>query len=151
MRTIIQRVSHAKIEINNNEHSKIGKGLLILLGVCPEDQIEDIQWLASKILNLRIFEDESGHMNLNVDEVGGEILIVSQFTLFASTKKGNRPGFTAAAKPEYANKFYELFAEKIKQDYVEMKVKTGIFGADMHISLENYGPVTIFIDTKAKE
>jgi D-tyrosyl-tRNA(Tyr) deacylase len=150
MRAIIQRVSEASVQIEGKKHSAIKKGLLILLGIEEADALEDIIWLAAKISNMRIFEDEAGLMNKSVNDVMGEALVVSQFTLFASTKKGNRPSFIKAAKPEYASKLYEIFCIQIEKE-MSRTVKTGVFGADMKVSLTNDGPVTILIDTKMKE
>lgn len=150
MRAIIQRVSEASVQIEGKKHSAIKKGLLILLGIEEADTLEDIIWLAAKISNMRIFEDEAGLMNKSVNDVMGEALVVSQFTLFASTKKGNRPSFIKAAKPEYASKLYEIFCIQIEKE-MSRTVKTGVFGADMKVSLTNDGPVTILIDTKMKE
>ena len=150
MRAIIQRVSEASVQIDGKKHSAIKKGLLILLGIEEADTLEDIIWLAAKISNMRIFEDEAGLMNKSVNDVMGEALVVSQFTLFASTKKGNRPSFIKAAKPEYASKLYEIFCIQIEKE-MSRTVKTGVFGADMKVSLTNDGPVTILIDTKMKE
>lgn len=150
MRAIIQRVSEASVQIEDKKHSAIKKGLLILLGIEEADTLEDIIWLAAKISNMRIFEDEAGLMNKSVNDVMGEALVVSQFTLFASTKKGNRPSFIKAAKPEYASKLYEIFCIQIEKE-MSRTVKTGVFGADMKVSLTNDGPVTILIDTKMKE
>jgi D-tyrosyl-tRNA(Tyr) deacylase len=150
MRAIIQRVTEASVSIENNVHAQIKQGLLLLIGIEENDVLEDCIWTAAKIANLRIFGDENGMMNKNVTEVNGEVMVISQFTLYASTKKGNRPSFLKAAKPEYATKIYEIFCLQIQQE-LSRKIKTGIFGADMKISLVNDGPVTIFIDTKNKE
>ncbi|MEI6816115.1 MAG: D-aminoacyl-tRNA deacylase [Bacteroidota bacterium] len=150
MRAVIQRVSRASVTIDGQVNSSINKGLLILLGIEESDVSEDISWLCGKISRLRIFNDEGGLMNLSVQETGGEVLVVSQFTLHASTKKGNRPSFIMAAKPDLAIPLYEAF---IKQMQVELgkEIQTGIFGADMKVELLNDGPVTIIIDTKNKE
>ena len=150
MRAIIQRVSRASVVINSVEKSKIGFGLLVLLGVEPSDTHEDIEWLAAKILNLRIFDDGNGLMNLSVVDKRAELLVVSQFTLFAATKKGNRPSFIRAAKPEFAVPMYEQFISEL-QKLSSLNVFTGEFGADMKVELINDGPVTIWIDTKNKE
>ncbi len=150
MRTIIQRVKSANVEIDNNIVGKINKGLMILIGFETNDTDEDIDWLVKKIVNLRIFSDNEGKMNLSVQDVNGEILAVSQFTLHASTKKGNRPSFIKAAKPEISIPLYEKFIKKL-DNAMNKKTETGEFGADMQISLINDGPVTIFIDTKNKE
>lgn len=150
MRVVIQRVSSATLSINNSCKSRIGKGLLVLLGIEEADSDEDISWLCGKINRLRIFSDAEGVMNLSVNDVSGELLVVSQFTLHASTKKGNRPSYIKAAKPEIAIPIYTRF---IRQMEVELgkPIATGEFGADMQINLINDGPVTIIIDTKNKE
>jgi D-tyrosyl-tRNA(Tyr) deacylase len=150
MRAVLQRVKEASVYIDPAVYSRIDKGLLVLLGIEQEDGQEDIDWLVKKIVQLRIFSDDEGKMNLNVVEVNGEILVVSQFTLFASTKKGNRPGFTRAAGPATAIPLYESFIKVLKSEF-KNEIKTGIFGADMKISLVNDGPVTILIDSKNKE
>lgn len=150
MRAIIQRVSEASVTIRGKVKSKINNGLLILLGIEQEDSMEDIQWLCKKIINLRIFNDTSGIMNLCVKEVEGEILIISQFTLHASTRKGNRPSYIRAAKPDFAIPMYESFIKTLS-DSSNLKVLTGEFGADMKVSLLNDGPVTIIMDSKNKE
>jgi len=150
MRVVIQRVSEASVEISNEIKGSIGHGMLILLGIEEDDNKEDIDWLCGKISRLRIFADENGVMNLPITEVGGEVLLISQFTLHASTKKGNRPSYIKAAKPEVAIPVYEEF-KKILELSIGCKVKTGEFGAMMNISLINDGPVTIIIDTKNKE
>lgn len=150
MRVVIQRVKNACIEIDGRLHTEIGKGLLILLGIEEADNIEDIDWLCKKTVNLRIFGDNEGKMNLSVKDVDGEILVVSQFTLHASTKKGNRPSFARAAIPEKAIPLYEKFIESISKE-LNKEAKSGVFGANMSVSLVNDGPVTIYIDTKNKE
>jgi D-tyrosyl-tRNA(Tyr) deacylase len=150
MRVVIQRVSSASVAIENNTQAQIGAGLLILLGICENDTQADIDWLTSKIIALRIFNDAEGKMNLSVKEVNGELLIVSQFTLFADTKKGNRPSFIRAAKPAFAMPLYHSFIKQC-QTQLGKEVATGIFGADMKINLVNDGPVTIIIDSKNKE
>jgi D-tyrosyl-tRNA(Tyr) deacylase len=150
MRAVIQRVSEASVTIDGKVHSKIKKGLLVLLGVEQEDVLEDIIWLAAKIVNMRIFSDKEGLMNLSLTDVMGEVLVVSQFTLYASTKKGNRPSYIGAAKPEYATKMYEIFCKQISQE-LSRTAQTGVFAADMKVSLVNDGPVTIMIDSKKKE
>lgn len=150
MRTVIQRVAEASVTIDGELYSAIGAGLLLLLGVEEEDDRDDADWLVQKITNMRIFGDEEGKMNLSVGDVNGEILVISQFTLHASTKKGNRPGFTRAARPEKAVPLYEYVIEKLKKES-GLIVKTGIFGADMKVSLLNDGPVTILMDSKNKE
>ncbi len=143
MKVVIQRVKKAKVSVKNKEIASIDRGYLILLGVSKESVYKDIEHLTKKIANLRIFEDENGKMNLNIKDVGGEILLVSQFTLYADTKKGNRPSFTKAMEPEKAKKMYEEFARKLND--LGINVKTGIFGARMEIALTNDGPVTIII------
>ena len=150
MRTLIQRISEASVKIDGKIHSAIQKGLLVFLGIEDADTAEDIDWLTTKIVNLRIFPDENGVMNRSVIEISGEILLVSQFTLHASTKKGNRPSYIKAAKPEIAIPLYKKFCDELCTK-LNKKVATGIFGADMKISLTNDGPVTIWIDTKNKE
>jgi D-aminoacyl-tRNA deacylase len=150
MRAVIQRVSNASVTINQNLHSSIKTGLVVLLGIEDADTREDADWLCGKILNLRIFNDDEGKMNLSIKDLNGEFLIVSQFTLFALTKKGNRPSFIKASKPEIAIPLYEYFLATLQTTSL-LPVKTGIFGADMKISLVNDGPVTITIDTKNKE
>ena len=150
MRTVIQRVSQASVTIDGIEKSRIGWGLLILLGIETEDTTEDLQWLCKKISSLRIFSDEAGLMNLSIQDIAGEIIVVSQFTLFASTKKGNRPSFIRSARPETAIPLYEQFVETLRQES-SRPVKTGEFGADMKVSLLNDGPVTILIDSKNRE
>lgn len=150
MKAVIQRVSDASVSIDGKVHAKIKKGLLVLLGVEPEDTLEDIQWLSAKIVNMRIFSDKDGLMNWSLSDVMGEMLIISQFTLFASTKKGNRPSFIGAAKPEFASKMYEIFCRQTSQE-LSRQVKTGVFGANMQVSLTNDGPVTIIIDSKNKQ
>lgn len=150
MRVIIQRVNYTEISINNNVHSSISKGLLLLLGIEETDTPNDIDWLINKILHLRIFSDENALMNLSILDVQGEIMVVSQFTLFASTKKGTRPGFTRAAKPDFAKTIYHDFLDKIRLK-CKLNIQSGLFGMDMQLKLLNNGPVTIFIDTKNKE
>lgn len=150
MRAVIQRCKKVELFIDNKMHSSIGTGLLVLLGVGNEDNIADIEWLAGKISRLRIFSDAEGKMNLSVQDIAGEILVVSQFTLFASTKKGNRPSYIDSAPPEKAIPLYENFIDMLKQES-GVNVETGVFGADMSIDLINDGPVTIIIDSKSKE
>ena len=150
MRTVIQRVSHASVTINGVVKSAIGKGLLVLIGIEDTDAGEDIQWLCKKIIGLRIFDDEQGVMNKNIMDAGGEILVISQFTLFASTKKGNRPSYIRAAKPDISIPLYEEFCAELSIA-LGKPVGTGEFGADMKVRLLNDGPVTIFIDSKNKE
>ncbi|MFK8103526.1 MAG: D-aminoacyl-tRNA deacylase [Saprospiraceae bacterium] len=150
MRVVIQRVKHASVTINEQVKSKIGKGLLILLGIETEDTSEDIEWLCGKIAKLRIFNDENGVMNDSVQQANGEIIVVSQFTLHASTKKGNRPSYLKAARPDFAIPMYEQFVETLARTAAR-KVLTGEFGADMKVDLLNDGPVTIIIDSKNRE
>lgn len=150
MRAVIQRVTRAGVTIEQKIHSSIQSGLLVFIGVEEADSPEDIEWLSQKIVALRIFSDAEGKMNLSVKDVNGDILIVSQFTLHASTKKGNRPSYIRAAKPEIAIPLYEKFIRQVELD-LGKKVQTGIFGADMKVELLNDGPVTIVIDTKNKE
>ncbi|MFN0036163.1 MAG: D-aminoacyl-tRNA deacylase [Saprospiraceae bacterium] len=150
MRSVIQRVSQASVSIEGIEKSRIGLGLLILLGIEHDDTDDDIHWLCKKIAALRIFSDEAGLMNLSVQDIGGEIIVVSQFTLFASTKKGNRPSFIRSARPEIAIPLYEKFVETLRQES-SLAVLTGEFGADMKVSLLNDGPVTILMDSKNRE
>lgn len=144
MKLVIQRVSNAKVEVNSKIIGQIKKGFLVLLGVGPEDNCQTADVLVEKLCNLRIFEDENQKMNLSIKDIDGELLIVSQFTLYADCRKGNRPSFTDAAKPEKANELYEYFIEKCK-DKVR-KVEHGEFGADMKVSLLNDGPVTIILE-----
>ena len=150
MRVVIQRVKKANVNIDGKRVSEIDKGLLVLLGICDEDTQEDIDWLTKKIINLRVFDDEKGVMNKSVMESNNDIMIVSQFTLYASCKKGNRPSYIKAAKPEVAIPLYEKFCETT-QLMLGNKVATGVFGEDMKIELINDGPVTNCIDTKNKE
>jgi D-aminoacyl-tRNA deacylase len=150
MRALIQRVNHASVAIDGRTHASIGSGMLILLGIEPADGPEDIQWLAGKIARLRIFDDADGVMNLPLTEVNGQVLVISQFTLHASTKKGNRPSYIKAAPPDQAIPLYESFIRQMELE-TRQEVASGIFGAYMKISLENDGPVTILIDTKNKE
>ncbi|MBA2745571.1 MAG: D-tyrosyl-tRNA(Tyr) deacylase [Flavisolibacter sp.] len=149
MRAVIQRVAHARVTIEGNVHGAIDRGLLVLLGIEDADHDEDIAWLAGKIMGLRIFNDAAGQMNLSIKEIHGSILLISQFTLFAATKKGNRPGFTRAAKPEVAIPLYEKMIKKL-ESLASQKIETGIFGADMKVELLNDGPVTILIDSKER-
>ncbi len=150
MRTIIQRVNSASVMINSQEKSSIRKGLLVLVGIEDTDNENDIKWLSGKICRLRIFDDEKGVMNLSVKDIDGQILAISQFTLHASTKKGNRPSYIKASKPDIAISLYEKFIAQLEKD-LEKPVMTGEFGAYMKIKLENDGPVTIMIDSKNKE
>ena len=150
MRVVIQRVSHASVTINGNCKSAIKRGMLILVGIEEADGTEDIDWLCKKIINLRIFDDENGVMNKSVIDTNGEILVISQFTLHASTKKGNRPTYIKAAKPDISIPLYEQFCTELSS-LLGKEVATGEFGADMKVELLNDGPVTICIDTKNKE
>ena len=150
MKVVIQRVSEASVTIDQNIVAQINKGLLILVGIESEDNFEDINWLVSKIVYLRIFGDEMNVMNLSVKDVKGEIIVVSQFTLHALTKKGNRPSYIKAAKPEIAIPMYEKFVQLLELE-LGKKIQTGKFGADMKVALVNDGPVTIIIDSKNKE
>ncbi|WP_407523359.1 D-aminoacyl-tRNA deacylase [Lacibacter sp. MH-610] len=150
MRAVIQRVNKASVTVEGTITGQIEKGLLVLLGIEDADGKEDIEWLSSKICNLRIFDDEQGVMNLSVKDVGGSILLVSQFTLHASTKKGNRPSYIRASKPEMAVPMYEQMLQQLKMD-LGKKIEAGVFGADMKVELLNDGPVTIVMDTKNKE
>ena len=150
MKVVIQRVAQAGVTIHNEVRASIGKGLLVLVGIEDADGPEDIEWLSGKIINLRIFDDAQGVMNLSVKETGGELLLVSQFTLHASTKKGNRPSYIRASKPEIAIPLYEKMIARLQTD-LGRPIGTGIFGADMKVSLLNDGPVTIIIDSKNKE
>lgn len=150
MRAVIQRVRHASVTVAGREEASIAQGLLVLVGVETIDTTEDIEWLAAKIVQLRIFNDEQGMMNLSLQAVGGELLLVSQFTLHAATKKGNRPSFIKAARPEQARLLYEQMAARLS-GLLGRPVSTGVFGADMQVALCNDGPVTIIIDTKNKE
>ena len=150
MRVVIQRVQNASVSIENKLFSSIEKGLLILVGIEETDNTEDIDWLCKKIIDLRIFADSEGKMNLSVKDIDGDILVISQFTLYASTKKGNRPSYIKSAKPEIAIPLYENFISALSNLF-QKPVKTGVFGADMQVSLINDGPVTICIDSKNKE
>lgn len=150
MRAVIQRVSSASCSVEGVITGEIEQGFMVLLGIEDSDTDEDLTWLAQKIVNLRVFSDENGLMNKALSDVHGNILLVSQFTLFAATKKGNRPGFTRSARPEFAIPVYEKMILELAR-LTGTKIETGIFGADMQISLVNDGPVTICIDTKAKE
>ena len=150
MRTVTQRVQHASVTIDGQLKSKIGKGLLVLVGIEDKDTQEDIEWLAKKITNLRIFDDENGVMNRSVIEAGGEIMVVSQFTLQKNKKKGNRPSYIKAAKPDVSIPLYEQFCKDLSSA-LGKAIGTGTFGADMKVELLNDGPVTICIDTKNKE
>ena len=150
MRAVIQRVSQAGVTIAGQLKGSIQGGLLVLIGIEESDSAGDIEWLSGKIVRLRVFNDEQGLMNRSVQDVTGDILVVSQFTLFASTRKGNRPSYTQSARPEVAIPLYQQFVARLGQD-LGKSVQTGEFGADMQVNLVNDGPVTIFIDTKAKE
>lgn len=150
MRIVIQRVSEASVTINGELHGQISQGYLILLGVCEEDTVEDVEWLVKKVTGLRIFNDEQGVMNRSIMDVGGECLVVSQFTLYASYKKGNRPSWFRAGSHEHSIPLYEQFC-KLLESELGKPVQTGVFGADMKVALVNDGPVTICMDTKNKE
>lgn len=150
MRAVIQRVLKASVTIDGKVHAQIGKGLLVLMGIEDADTLDDIQWLSSKIVNLRIFDDTDGVMNESVKDKNGDIILVSQFTLHASTRKGNRPSYIKASKPDVAVPLYEKMIQQLSID-LGKKVGTGEFGADMKVELLNDGPVTIVIDTKNKE
>jgi D-tyrosyl-tRNA(Tyr) deacylase len=150
MRAVIQRVARASVMVDQKIVGLIGRGLLVLVGIESADSSEDIGWLAGKIARLRIFADEQGAMNRSVQETGGELLVISQFTLFASTRKGNRPSFMDAAPPDQASRFYEEFCKQLELETRKM-VQRGIFGAHMQVELLNDGPVTIWIDTKKRE
>lgn len=150
MKTVIQRVASASVTIDNQIVAHINQGLLVLIGIEDADNQEDIIWLTSKIVNLRIFADANNVMNLSVKDIDGEVIIVSQFTLHAATKKGNRPSYIKASKPEIAIPLYEKFISQFEKEF-EKKVQTGQFGADMKVALINDGPVTIIVDTKNKE
>ncbi len=150
MRALIQRVSEASVTIGSNVAASITRGLMVLLAIEETDSAEDIEWLSGKIVRLRIFDDDSGVMNRSVQESGGHILVVSQFTLYASTKKGNRPSYIRSARPEIAIPLYEKFLARLTQDFGK-PIQSGQFGADMQVSLTNDGPVTILIDSKLRE
>lgn len=150
MRLVIQRVTSASVVVDNNSVASIGTGLLILVGIEAADSQEDIDWLVSKIIKIRIFEDENQVMNNSIQDINGDIIVVSQFTLHAATKKGNRPSYIKAARPEIAVPLYENFNRKLELEFGK-KIQTGIFGADMKVSLLNDGPVTILIDSKNRE
>ncbi len=151
MRVLIQRVSGASVEIDGCEHARIGAGLLLFVGIEEADGDEDIEWLTGKIARLRVFDDVEGVMNLDVVQVRGGVLVISQFTLHASTRKGNRPSYIRAARPEIAEPLYEKFAVRLSRELGGREVKTGIFGADMQVGLTNDGPVTILIDSRNRE
>ena len=150
MRAVIQRVTNAGVSINGDTYAEIKKGLLVLIGIEDTDNEEDITWLSNKIIHLRIFDDENKVPNIAVKDIGGDILLVSQFTLHANTKKGNRPSYIKAAKPKVAIPLYENFVQQLEKE-LGKKVQTGVFGADMKVALVNDGPVTIVIDSKNKE
>lgn len=150
MRTVIQRVNHASVTINNEVKASIGQGFLVLLGVCEEDNEDDVNWLVRKIVGLRVFDDDAGVMNRSITDTGGDILVVSQFTLYASYKKGNRPSWLRAARHEVSVPLYETFCKRLSEA-LGKPVGTGEFGAYMKVALENDGPVTICMDTKNKE
>lgn len=150
MRVVLQRVKEASVTVNESTIASIGTGLLILLGITHEDDNQDIDWLVNKIIKLRIFSDENGLMNRSLQDIHGEVIVVSQFTLFASTKKGNRPSFIHSAKPDVAVPLYENFVNSLQKELVTT-VQTGKFGANMQVALVNDGPVTITIDSKNKE
>ncbi len=146
MRAVVQRVNNASVTIDNEVNGKIKKGFLVLLGVCDEDDEADVKYLADKIINLRVFDDEQGKMNLSLSDIKGELLIVSQFTLFGDCRKGRRPSFDKAGKPQKASNLYERFVAYCRE--IGVITQTGIFGADMTVSLENDGPVTLLLDSK---
>ena len=150
MKVVLQRVSSASVTVDGNKTADIQKGLLVLVGIEDADTQEDIDWLAGKIIKMRIFGDENDVMNCSVQDIDGDIIVVSQFTLHASTKKGNRPSYIKASKPEFAIPMYENFVKSLEKEF-NKKVQTGIFGADMKVSLLNDGPVTILIDSKNRE
>ena len=150
MRAVIQRVSYARLFVDDEVYSKINKGLLILIGVENNDRINDIKWLAKKICEMRIFSDSNKKLNLSVRDILGEVMVVSQFTLLASTKKGNRPSYIKALKPKEAIKVYNNFIAELEKTFMK-KIKTGLFGTEMKIELKNDGPVTIIIDSKNKD
>jgi len=150
MRAVIQRVSTANVVVNDQTISKIGYGVMVLLGIEDSDSMDDIEWLSKKIVNLRIFNDANGVMNLSLLETRGDAIVVSQFTLHAATKKGNRPSYIKAAKPDLAIPLYEAFVRQMEID-LDKKIGTGIFGTDMKVAMVNDGPVTIIIDTKNKD
>lgn len=150
MKVVVQRVSKASVTINNEKVASIGSGLLIFLGIVNEDTQDDIEWLTRKIVNLRVFDDENGVMNKSLLDVDGDVIVVSQFTLHALTKKGNRPSYIKAAKPDIAIPLYENFIKQFEND-LNKKIQTGQFGADMKVELLNDGPVTLVIDTKNLE
>ena len=149
MRVLLQRTTQASVQIGGQIHGKINRGLVILVGICGDDTEDDARWLVQKIIQMRIFADSDGKMNLSVQDIEGEMLVISQFTLHASTKKGNRPSFIQAARPEHAIPLYDFFINRLNES--NLKIETGIFGADMQVSLINDGPVTIWMDSKERE
>lgn len=148
MRTVLQRVKSASVHINGEVSGKISAGLVVLLGISSNDTIKDVRWMAEKVINLRIFDDQNGKMNLSLADINGEMLIVSQFTLYGDCRKGRRPGFSTAAPPEIAKPLYEEFIKEVKNRQIQ--VATGIFQAEMEISLINHGPVTLLLDSEKK-
>lgn len=150
MRLVIQRVTSASVSIDAHVHSAISHGLLILVGICDQDSDDDIEYLVQKVVKMRLFDDTEGVMNLSVDDVGGEVLVVSQFTLMASTRKGNRPSYIRASRPEVAVPLYERFVDRLRQ-LLGREVRTGVFGADMQVALVNDGPVTIVMDSHQRD
>ncbi len=148
MRTVLQRVKRASVHINGQVSSTISGGLVVLLGISSHDTIKDVRWMAEKVINLRIFEDQNGKMNMSLADINGEMLIISQFTLYGDCRKGRRPGFSTAARPETAKPLYEEFIKEVK--HRQVKVATGIFQAEMEISLVNQGPVTLLLDSEKK-
>nr|WP_199002208.1 D-aminoacyl-tRNA deacylase [Flavobacterium sp. ASV13] len=150
MKVVLQRVSHASVTVDGQKTADIQKGLLVLVGIEDADTQEDIDWLVGKIIKMRIFGDENDVMNCSVQDIDGDIIVVSQFTLHASTKKGNRPSYIKAAKPDFAIPMYENFVQSLEKEF-HKKVQTGIFGADMKVNLLNDGPVTILIDSKNRD
>ncbi len=149
MKALVQRVSEAGVYVNDiNYKAEINNGMVILLGIKEDDKLEDIAFVADKCCNLRIFDDGNGKMNLSVKDIDGEILIISQFTLYGETRKGNRPNFTEAANPQKAEEYYNLFVERVKQNIAKEKIKTGIFGAMMLVKIFNDGPVTVMVESK---
>ena len=150
MRAVIQRVTEAHVSIEGTVKGAIQQGLVVLLAIESSDSVADIEWLSGKIVRLRVFDDQTGVMNCSVQDVSGDLLVISQFTLFASTRKGNRPSYIRSAKPEFADSLYRQFISRIAQD-LGKPIQTGEFGAQMHVSLVNDGPVTIIIDTKTRE
>lgn len=150
MRAVIQRVREAAVVVDGENISRIGAGLMVLLGVAEGDRMEDVEWLVGKIVAMRIFDDAEGKMNLSIQEVGGDVLVVSQFTLHAATRKGNRPSFIRAAKPDVAEPLYKAFCGRVESQ-IGKPVGRGIFGADMQVSLVNDGPVTIVMDSLSRE